>query len=220
MVLPYVPKTQVLERKLLFRGTKEYNRLELSHAPLDDMYDFKMTVTGKLRSRYHNHGVAGSHLGREYIIIIMFSCTNINFQYYVSGSATRTLGSHCRRRLCGDARQTENVHKKTLKLSDRICTKIVNIQNLENTGNETMNIWGRKFMSILSNLSILTKFSKGHVSNLTDHLIQRRCGKTGLHHCGEAVIAAATVAGLRGCGLLVGEHVSGFMRVSLLLQFI
>ena len=65
LVLPYVPKTQVLERKLLFRGTKEYNRLELSHAPSDDMYDFKMNVTGKLRSRYHNHGVAGSHLGRE-----------------------------------------------------------------------------------------------------------------------------------------------------------
>ena len=65
LVLPYVPKTQVLERKLLFRGTKEYNKLQLQCAPADDMYDFKETVTGKLRVRYHNHGVAGTHLGRE-----------------------------------------------------------------------------------------------------------------------------------------------------------
>ena len=65
LVLPYVPKTQVLERKLLFRGTKEYNKLQLQCAPADDMYDFKETVTGKIRVRYHNHGVAGTHLGRE-----------------------------------------------------------------------------------------------------------------------------------------------------------
>ena len=65
LVLPYEPKTQVLERKLLFRGTKEYNRLELLCAPSDNMFEFKEIVTGKLRVRYHNHGVAGTHLGRE-----------------------------------------------------------------------------------------------------------------------------------------------------------